>query len=42
MRLTTSVGIGAGVCGKGSTGWTFQVNNSGYLEWVDNAYIINY
>ena len=29
--------IGTAMCGKGSTGWTFQVNNSGYLEWVDNA-----
>ena len=30
-------GITSAICGKGSTGWTFYVNGSGYLEWYDNT-----
>ena len=25
------------ICGKGTTGWTFGLNTSGYLQWTDNA-----
>ena len=29
--------ITGSICGKGSSGWTFQVNSVGQLEWYDNT-----
>jgi hypothetical protein len=29
--------INNSICGKGTTGWTFGLNTSGYLQWTDNA-----